>query len=160
MRSPNLRSREVLHQEFMQTRDVHKKSLCTDRSLAVTTIMRGELVWHLAFLRPQFLHPGGWIPFNVACELISTASELRSLFLFVYRSQLFQGSKLSPLSTALLRKPLLHTVVISVFHQCIGHVHDYRPIVNSLRLLPRLRHLELDLGGNTLGREAGTDGHS
>ena len=144
-----------LHTLEYRDRTAHETSL----GQTMSAIQHGHVVWHLAFLQPRYLHPSGWMPLCVACDAVKASTELRSLFLFLYRAQMKPPSSLSGLARALQRKPLLHTVVLNVFHRSFTSIEDFRPLVHALRLLPRLRYLELDLSGNLLGSDVGPGRH-
>ena len=122
---------------------------------ALQGIVDGDVVWHLWFPRPEFIHHQGWLPLSIMCQCLSHTTELRTLLIFVHQSQLTHMCELKQLAPALKHKPLLRSLVICIHRKCIHGVDDYRPMVHCIRDLPRLRHLELNLAGNVLGHQCG-----
>ena len=56
----------------------------------------------------------GWISHAVVCQTITPAVELRTLVLFLHSSQVLPGITLARLAASLRRKPLLHSVSITI----------------------------------------------
>ena len=146
---------------------LHHVFVMTDVNTNLSLERRG-LLWHLCVPPPVSVTHVEWMPLDRVTSAIQTARDLRSLCLYIHPGQIGSSADLIKFACSLRKaqdgdgsthhsvdKNHLHTLILQMLPRCIRIALDFRLLVDDIRYLSRLRHLELDVSGNELGRGAG-----